>query len=435
MDVLVAAALKEGLVPPVIPEFPGITVGGAFAGTAGESSSFRHGFFEDCVNSAEIVLANGEIVVASDTENAELFQGSKGTFGTLGVGTLFEVRLIEAKKFVQVRYDVVTEGIEEAKTMMEREAEKDESTVQFIDGIMFSRANGVIITGRMTDNPNYHNVNGKKSTLPIVTFTNPTDPWFYLHVETIMHTHLQQTSPTEKPTPHQDLIPLKDYLFRYDRGAFWTGRHAFKYFMTPFNRFTRWALDSLMHTRVMYHALHRSGLMQKFIIQDMAVPWHNIAPFIGWLDGELDIYPLWLAPLKLGKGGIHLNPGFVEDEASSSEKCDLVLNVGVWGFCSNDTLKVNRDIEAKLMELRGMKWLYSQTFYTEDEFWSIYDKDWYQRLRRTYKAESLPDVYDKVGGTALNQQNVLTGIWRIWPLAGIYGVLSTFKGGDYLRKR
>ena len=38
MDSLVQATLPLGLVPPVIMEFPGITVGGGFAGTAGESS-------------------------------------------------------------------------------------------------------------------------------------------------------------------------------------------------------------------------------------------------------------------------------------------------------------------------------------------------------------------------------------------------------------
>src|ERR1700754_1635905 len=46
MDKLVEATLRHGLIPPVVPEFPGITVGGGFAGTAGESSSFKYGFFD-----------------------------------------------------------------------------------------------------------------------------------------------------------------------------------------------------------------------------------------------------------------------------------------------------------------------------------------------------------------------------------------------------
>ncbi|CZR44124.1 uncharacterized protein FPRO_13912 [Fusarium proliferatum ET1] len=40
MGRLVEATMPYGLVPPVVMEFPGITVGGGFAGTSGESSSF-----------------------------------------------------------------------------------------------------------------------------------------------------------------------------------------------------------------------------------------------------------------------------------------------------------------------------------------------------------------------------------------------------------
>lgn len=41
MDSLVEATLPHGLVPPVVMEFPGITAGGGFAGTGGESSSCK----------------------------------------------------------------------------------------------------------------------------------------------------------------------------------------------------------------------------------------------------------------------------------------------------------------------------------------------------------------------------------------------------------
>lgn len=47
MDSLLEACLQHGLLPPVVMEFPGITVGGGFAGTAGESSSFSEYFSSD----------------------------------------------------------------------------------------------------------------------------------------------------------------------------------------------------------------------------------------------------------------------------------------------------------------------------------------------------------------------------------------------------
>ncbi|OBT59978.1 hypothetical protein VE03_10420, partial [Pseudogymnoascus sp. 23342-1-I1] len=84
MDSLVEATLQHGLIPPVVMEFPGITVGGGFAGTSGESSSFRFGFFDRTINWIEIVLPNGEKVTASSTERSDLFYGAASSFGTLG---------------------------------------------------------------------------------------------------------------------------------------------------------------------------------------------------------------------------------------------------------------------------------------------------------------------------------------------------------------
>jgi delta24-sterol reductase len=85
--VCLAAASCMHLMPPVVMEFPGITVGGGFAGTGAETSSFRHGLFEQTVTVIDIVLANGEAVHASRSEREDLFYGSGSSFGTTGVIT------------------------------------------------------------------------------------------------------------------------------------------------------------------------------------------------------------------------------------------------------------------------------------------------------------------------------------------------------------
>lgn len=439
MDRLVTATLEYGLVPPVVPEFPGITVGGGFAGTAGESSSFKYGFFDSSVIWLEVVLADGEVVTASETERADLFAGMAGTFGTLGVVTLFEMRLIPAKKFVELSYIPVT-GIEHAQTVIEQVTMEGES--DFLDGIMFSPDRGLVMAGVFADR------NERNKDLQVVTFTKAWDQWFYLHAE-------ERRNNSNRASPPRDLIPLTDYLFRYDRGAFWTGRLAYKYFCVPFTRSTRWLTDYFMHTRIMYHALHRSGLYQRFIIQDMALPHKNMPEFSHWLDRELPhVYPRWLCPLKPGTG-VSMNPHLRNDVAGAEADAfsNALLNIGVWGETPAGRLHVtiNRTIEAKLKSLAGMKWLYAQTFYTEEEFWSIYDREWYDGLRAKYRAEGyIPSVYDKVKTKGIFEEEedkdgnmvlkdarlpIERGIWRVWPLAGIYGVLSALKGGDYLRKR
>jgi len=437
MDLLVASTLPLGLVCPVVPEFPGITVGGGHAGTAGESSSFRHGFFDRCVNWLEIVLADGDVVIASDdNERKDLFNSMAGTFGTLGVATLFEIRLIPAKSHVELTYLRVT-GIEDAQR--ELAAQTKDKSVGFLDGIMFAPDKGVIMAGRFAEPGQETKERNGGHDLPIVTFTKPSDEWFYLHAEA----HIKGT---DTGTPKRDLVPLTDYLFRYDRGAFWTGKWAFAYFYTPFTWFMRYLFDSCFHTRNMYHALHRSGLMQRHIVQDMALPNRNIPEFSHWLDTELPtIYPRWLCPLK-PEASVSMSPHHAPAARTQDE---VLLNIGVWGPTPQQytQIGINRRIEAKLASLQGMKWLYAQTFYTEDEFWSIYDRKAYDALRKKYHAEGLPSVYEKVR-TKVDKEDLLLGdngdgaklgiekgFWSIWPFAGLYGVLSLVAGRrDYLRK-
>jgi len=65
MDKLVQATLEKGLVPVVVMEFPGITVGRGFSGAAGERSSGRRGPFDLTIDSIEIVVPNEDVFHAS----------------------------------------------------------------------------------------------------------------------------------------------------------------------------------------------------------------------------------------------------------------------------------------------------------------------------------------------------------------------------------
>jgi len=191
MDQLVEETLKSGLGPPVIPEFPGITIGGAFSGTAAESSSFKYGYFDRAVNWVEIVLADGEIVKVSNTELLDLFSDIVGGFGTLGVTILFEIKLIPAARYIEATYIPVSNTVDAISTIRKC---TDDVKYDFVDGIIFGPKHpvyGVIVVGHMTDT----------RTLKERRFNRAKDPWFYLHT-------LRSGSCTES-------IPIVDYLFRY----------------------------------------------------------------------------------------------------------------------------------------------------------------------------------------------------------------------------
>lgn len=437
MDELVEIVAKHGLLPPVVMEFPGITVGGGFAGTAGESSGFKEGFFDRTVNWIEMVLADGEVVRASPTERPDLFYGAAGTLGTLGVTTLLEIRLVGFRPYVELTYHPVTSVTDALATT---KACTKVSSNDFVDGILFAMNRGVIISGKLVDK------------IPpggrLQRFNRAHDPWFYIHIDRAASRQIE---------PLKEYTPIRDYLFRYDRGAvsdlaafdfthpvlidqiqFWTGKYAFEYFITPFNRITRWALDYFMHTRVMYHALHASGHASKYIVQDLLLPESTAGEFIDFVNTKFGFWPLWLCPLKFGEK-ISMHPKVIAGDAKEIS----FVNVGVWGpgpTTYPKFVEVNRQLEDKVRELGGIKWLYAQAYYTEEEFWEIYDKNWYDALREKYRATHLPTVYQKVkvdlssvSPKAETWHDWLKGmVWNMWPVSGVYGVLKVLYEREYL---
>jgi len=379
MDELADACIAHGLVPPVVMEFPGITVGGGLQGGAGESSSYKWGTFDKTLEWFDMIQADGTMIHASRKEHADLFYGIAGAYGSLGVITRVAVRLIPAKRYVVLQYIAVNSFDEAVKKLSD--CKKDDP--DYLDGIMFSKDSGVILIGNLSDTPKG----------PVRTFMKARDQWFYLHAQ-------EQAS---RGVSRTDTIPLTDYLFRYDRGAFWTGKFVFERENVPFNRFTRWLLDPLLHTRKMYAALQASGMSQQCVIQDLAMPEHSAADFMRWVDKQLGIYPLWLCPLKVDTQSPLL---------CSYLKTDAILNVGVWGLIGPEALTANHGLETEVRQLGGKKWLYAQSFYDEDTFWRIYDEPKaYKALRKKYHAEGLPSVYDKVHTTKQYPISVRRGVF------------------------
>ncbi|KAI4719416.1 FAD-binding domain-containing protein [Aureobasidium sp. EXF-10727] len=411
MEQLVDATLPYGLVAPVIMEFKNITVGGGFSGTSGESSSFRHGVFDNIVNSIEIVLGNGDISRASRSENSDLFHGSAGSFGTLGVVTEIEVQLVKAGNFMELEYHAITSPVEAVKSIEHYTADDN---VQYLDGIMFSKDSGLIIAGRMIDTPT--------PGLKITKYLSRSDPWFYVHAQEI----LTQSSKTRHSIT--EIVPIKDYLFRFDRGAFWGGFYAFKYHFAPFNKLTRYLLDDLIHTKTMYTALHASGLANEFIVQDIGFPYSTTPDFIDYLDQNFGLYPLWLCPLKLN-APYPLSPKGKHYQQDSLK----VINIGVWGpgpRNREDFIAANRAIETKTKQLDGLKCLYAHAYYTAPEFWELYDKQRYDSLRNKYHAQMLPSVFDKVTSNGPPVEDTLfQRLKNTRPVRGIYGALCVFWGG------
>lgn len=425
LDALFDATFPHALMPPTVLEFPGITVGGAFSGASGESMSWEEGLFDACVLEVEMILGNGEVVRAvKGGENADLFDAARCSLGTLGVVTLLKVRLREAKDSVLVTYEK-TDGVREMVDRVGELCEGEERGLDYIDGVLYSANKGVIVTARQIDSQS-----AEARRYPTQRFDRVFDEWFFRHARAVA-------------SGHREVVPLRSYLFRYDRGAFWGGETMLGYFGVPSNRFTRALFDRFCTSGAIYKAQMATGSAEFAIIQDLLLPVETSKEWVDFVDDELGTWPLWCAPVrKLANDGEiwghpfwKTKPG--ESDAGQPGKMGrLFLNWGVWGPCDGDPEvfnRVNRRLEERLKELRGMKVIYAAAFYTEAEFWDLYDREQYESARKKWHAETLPTVWDKINRNPSRKKvetiqerppTLFERLLNVWPLGGLYQLYS-----------
>lgn len=365
IEQVVDATLERGLVPSVVMEFPGITIGGAVQGGGIESSSFEHGFFHEDCRAYEVVLGNGEVVTATPDQYTDLFHGLPGANGTLGILTGMQLQLRPAEPYVRLRYHRVTSP-QECIDLLQKKAEEG---VEFLDAVMYGRDLGVVMAGTFA----------AEKTRPVVTFRERSDEWFYIHARNV----------AEQRQQWEETVPLKDYLFRYDPGAFWMGKHAFEGRPLPFNRYTRALLDPAMRTAPLYRMLHAINNAHQYVIQDVCIPADHAVEVLEWVDRELGIEPVWICPAA---------PDPDAPLSSTHLDTDLVFNIGVWGDPGGEhALTATRRLERLVQEVGGREMMYANVYRPEEEFWAMYDRPWYEELKATYDPDGMfPGLYEKL---------------------------------------
>jgi FAD/FMN-containing dehydrogenase len=127
------------------------------------------------------------------------------------------------------------------------------------------------------------------------------------------------------------------------------------------------------------------------VVQDVEVPIERCAEFLDWFLGAVPIEPLWLCPLRLHDAdGWPLYP--IRPEQT-------YVNVGFWSSVPVGASEgaTNRLIEKKVSDFDGHKSLYSDAYYSPDEFDELYGGEAYKTVKKTYDPDSrLLDLYAKV---------------------------------------
>ncbi|MGZ8818483.1 MAG: FAD-binding protein, partial [Mycobacterium sp.] len=126
------------------------------------------------------------------------------------------------------------------------------------------------------------------------------------------------------------------------------------------------------------------------VVQDVEVPIERTTEFVQWFLDNVPIEPIWLCPLRLREDATWpLYP----IRAHST-----YVNIGFWSSVPVGPTEghTNKLIERKVSELEGHKSLYSDAYYSPDEFAALYGGETYKTIKKTYDPDSrLLDLYAK----------------------------------------
>ncbi len=379
---LVAATLPHGLTPLVVPQLKTITLGGAVSGLGIESASFRNGLPHESVLELDVLTGAGEIVTTVPGD--DLFAGFPNSYGTLGYATRLRIELEPVRSHVALRH-VRFEDLDElcsAVTRIMGSREWDGEDVDYLDGVMFSPTESYLTLGRCLEHAAGRAGNAAPG--PASDYTG--QEIYYRSIQRRQH----------------DVLRTHGYLWRWDTDWFWCSgafgaQHPVIRRLWP-ARLRRsdvyWKIVALATRFDLENRFEvwRGRPPRERVIQDVEIPLERTAEFLRWFTEHIGIKPVWLCPLRLrDKRDWPLYP---------LEPGRDYINVGFWssvpitpGGTGSDT---NRAIERQVDVVGGHKGLYSDSFYSREDFEARYGGAHYAALKQRYDpGQRLPDLYAK----------------------------------------
>ncbi|MFN7974658.1 MAG: FAD-binding protein [Acidobacteriota bacterium] len=114
--------LRDGLIPRVLTNNLGVTVGGTLSMAGIGVASFRYGAQGDNVAELDVVTGQGELVTCTREKNADLFWGVLAGLGQIGIVTRARLELRACKPMTRtyyLLYDDLRRFMEDARTAMD----------------------------------------------------------------------------------------------------------------------------------------------------------------------------------------------------------------------------------------------------------------------------------------------------------------------------
>jgi len=367
-EALTSACLAQGVMPAVVPQLKTITLGGAVAGVGIESSSHRYGLVHDTMLELDVLLGDGRVVkCTADNEHADLFFGFPNSYGTLGYALRVKAKTIPVKKYVRLEHRAFSDANEyfsQLKKLL------DASEADFVDGTVFSPHKLYITLGHFSDAAPY------------------TSDYTY---EKIYYRSIAEK--------REDYLTTHDYLWRWDTDWFWCSKNVLAQNALVRRLYGRSRLGSKTYTKIMRwnsrvgvtKKLERVlGLHSESVIQDVDIPIARAAEFLDFYAEEIGLWPQWVCPIGVRDERFSLYP----------VRRGWYVNFGFWDVKrtreAHPAGYFNRRIEDKVSALGGIKSLYSDSYFAQDDFARRYGGAAYEALKKKYDpAGAFPRLYDK----------------------------------------
>jgi FAD/FMN-containing dehydrogenase len=359
---LVRRTLAHGLLPTVVPELEGITLGGAVAGCSVEAMSYRYGGFHDSALEYELVTGAGEVLTVSPEKEPLAFDMVHGSYGTLGVLTRLRFRLVPAAPFVRMEYRKFSSAEEFDRELRARCAAAD---YDFIDAIVHATNEFVLCLGRFADKAPY------------------TSSYRWLDI------FYKSTRARE-----EDYLTTFDYCFRYDTECHWLTRTLPPLEWKPVRFLVgKMVLGSTNLIKWSKRIEPLLGLKKRpDVVVDVFIPSRRFLEFCAWYEREFQFWPLWVIPYRIPR----MYP-WISDAYAAGMGDELFFDCAVYGKPNGDpAVDWSERLEEKTHELGGIKTLISRNHYTEERFWSVYDRGRYQAAKSRLDPRGVfPGLFEK----------------------------------------
>ena len=365
---LTRECLAHGVMPAVVPQLKTITLGGAVAGVGIESSSHRYGLVHDTMLELDVLLGDGRVVTCTaGNEHSDLFFGFPNSYGTLGYALRVKARTVPVKPYVRLEH-LPFLGPKSYFRALEQHLRAGDA--DFVDGTVFSPVEMYITLGRFAESAPY------------------TSDYTYENI--------YYRSIAEK---REDYLSVHDYIWRWDTDWFWCSKNVLAQNPLVRRLYGRARLGSRTYTKIMRWNSRVGvtkwiervmGLHSESVIQDVDIPLARAAEFLEFYAREIALWPQWICPIGPQPGRFALYP----------VKQDWYVNFGFWDVKRTREPHArghfNRLIERKVVELGGIKSLYSDSFFTPEEFERCYGGDAYRALKAKYDPQgAFPRLYEK----------------------------------------